>query len=129
MGMSSGESAVLRACLALLEVRGIMAWRNNTGALKVDGRLVRFGHAGSSDILGILPWGRFLAVEVKAPSIPALGKSPGRLSRAQSVFLLEVNRSRGVGIWVCDVMVLNDVLNYLLEDPWCEFRLDGSLII
>jgi hypothetical protein len=47
---------------------------------------MRFGLKGSSDIEGILPGGRFLAVEVKAPG--------GRLSPEQREFL---ERVRGLG--------------------------------
>ena len=70
------ESMILKACLQLLALRGIVAWRNNSGARKIEGRYVRFGAVGSADILGVLPGGRFLAVEVKA--------GRGRLTEAQA---------------------------------------------
>lgn len=41
------------------------AWINNTGAYKSGQRLIRFGLVGSSDIIGILRNGIFLAIEVK----------------------------------------------------------------
>ncbi len=41
---------------------GAYAWRNNTG--RRGG--IRFGHVGSGDILGVLPGGRALSIEVKA---------------------------------------------------------------
>ena len=46
-----------------------VAWceRQNTGAVKVDGRFIRYGWRGCSDLLGMLKDGRLLAVEVKAP--------------------------------------------------------------
>ena len=60
------EGAVIKACLEYLEIKGIFAWRNNSGALwDKNNRLVRFGKKGSADILGILPDGIFLAVECK----------------------------------------------------------------
>lgn len=70
------EAEVLRQCLAYLALRGIRAWRNNTGAALLPGRggkpqMVRFGQRGSPDILGILSGGRLLACEVKRP-----GKQP-----------------------------------------------------
>ena len=43
------------------------------------GRLVRFGKPGSSDIVGTLPNGRSLYIEVKRPT--------GRLTEAQKEFL------------------------------------------
>jgi hypothetical protein len=61
------ESDVLRQCLEYLAVKGIFAWRNNTGAAQVDGkRFVRFGIKGSPDILGVMPDGRMLCVECKS---------------------------------------------------------------
>jgi hypothetical protein len=51
---------------------------------------VFFGKAGSSDILGILPGGRFIAVECKS--------SGGRLSDNQRKFLKEIEKMGGVAI-------------------------------
>jgi hypothetical protein len=60
------EGDIVRACLTYLRVaRGLVAWRNNTGARKVGSRFVRWGDVGSADILGILPGGRLLAIECK----------------------------------------------------------------
>ncbi|MEH3121193.1 MAG: hypothetical protein PGN16_04300 [Sphingomonas phyllosphaerae] len=43
-----------------------LAWSNNTGALKAEGRLVRYGLVGSSDILlAAAPTGRLYAIEAK----------------------------------------------------------------
>jgi hypothetical protein len=59
----------VRACLEYLAARGIMAFRNNTGAMRAEykgkTRFMRFGAKGSGDIFGILPGGRFLSVECK----------------------------------------------------------------
>ena len=59
------ESDVLRGCLDYLKMKNIFCYRNNSGATKVGSRFIRFGYKGSSDIIGILPDGRFLAVECK----------------------------------------------------------------
>lgn len=76
----TAEGSVLDACLDYLRFRNIYAWRNNTGALRSStGRLIRFGHPGSPDILGYLPGGRMLCVECKA--------GRGRLSELQRNFL------------------------------------------
>ena len=81
------ESIILDSCLHYLQVRGIYHWRNSTGAIRLGpGRFMRFGKVGSSDILGLLPGGRFLAIECKAPG--------GRLSPEQVEFL---ERIRGLG--------------------------------
>lgn len=50
-----GESAIVAKCLEWLALRRIFAWRNNTGATRVDGRWIRYGHPGSGDILAITP--------------------------------------------------------------------------
>lgn len=50
--------------LALSDV-GAMSWPNNTGAVKVGDRFIRYGHPGSHDILGVLPGGTALGVEAK----------------------------------------------------------------
>ena len=82
------ESFVLDGCLRYLEARGIYHWRNNVGAVRVGpGRFLHFGKKGSSDILGILPGGRLLCVECKAPD-------GGRLSSEQKQFMADV---RGLG--------------------------------
>jgi hypothetical protein len=85
------ESEVKRVCLEYLSLRGIYAWLNNTGALPVgDKRFIRFGLKGSSDIIGILPGGRFLAVECKSET--------GRLSPAQRDFLEAVQAHGGLAV-------------------------------
>jgi hypothetical protein len=74
----------LNGCLRYLEIRGIYHWRNSTGAVQIaPGRFMRFGKVGSSDILGVLPGGRLLCIECKAPD-------GGRLSPEQKQFLADV---------------------------------------
>lgn len=61
------ESHILNACLIALSAAGCLAWRNNTGVLPDrQGRPIRFGLCvGSSDIIGVAPDGKFLAIECK----------------------------------------------------------------
>ena len=81
------EGRIKAACLRFLELRGLFAWNNPTGAIEIrPGQFMRFGKKGSADIIGCLPGGRFLAIEVKAPR--------GRLSPEQAAFL---ERVRGLG--------------------------------
>lgn len=58
--------------------KGILLWRNNSGALQdAEGRWVRYGLCNdskqlnerykSSDLIGVRPGGQFVAREVKAP--------------------------------------------------------------
>lgn len=100
------ESEVLRACLDYLRARGILAWRNNTGAMsatyKGKTRFIRFSEPGIADILGVLPGGRLLAVECKRPG--------GKLSELQAAFLARVRDAGGLAVCVDDVRFLERVV-------------------
>ena len=85
------EGAVVKVCLEYLNIYGAYVWRNNTGCLKdKTERPVFFGKPGSSDILGVLPGGRFIAVECKSKK--------GKLSENQKDFLAEIERLGGLAI-------------------------------
>ena len=79
--ITRSEQNILNDCMIALSKAGATVWRNNTGALQdKTGRLVRYGLCkGSSDLIGICPDGRFLAVEVKT--------STGQVSREQVLFI------------------------------------------
>lgn len=101
------ETDIVRACLAYLHARGCIAWRNNTGAMRIEEpgqprRFVRFSAPGISDIIGLLPGGRFLAVEVK--------RGDGRLSAAQQLFLNQVAGAGGFGAVVRSVTELDQAI-------------------
>lgn len=87
------ETDLVRAILKYLHVRGILAWRQNTGAVSFQdrgrSRFVRFGLPGISDIIGVLPDGRFLAIEVKLLA----NKKP---THKQQDFIDSINGSNGV---------------------------------
>lgn len=89
------ENEVVKASLEYLRARNILAIRMNVGAVRFadkNGRrnFVRFGTPGMSDILGILPDGRALAVECKTIN--------GKLSDFQSEFLDAIRRNNGIAI-------------------------------
>lgn len=71
--MGAAENAVVAACMDQLTLLGVPHIRNNTGAQVIPAgpttqrRFVKFGTAGWPDIIGVLPDGRFLGVECKAP--------------------------------------------------------------
>lgn len=75
------EGQVVNECLMALSEAGALAWRNDTGALKVPGgRLIRYGLCkGSADIIAIAPDGVFVAVECKT--------AKGRVTPEQRRFL------------------------------------------
>jgi hypothetical protein len=78
------EGKIVKACLEYLVLNGVYAWRNNSGARGG----VRYGKVGSADILGIMPDGRFLAIECKTAT--------GRATDEQEAFLAEVESRGGV---------------------------------
>ncbi len=63
------EAQQLQRCMSILNTCKVNAWRNNTGMTKYESnrgaRIVRYGHKGSSDIIGYTYDGRFFAFEVK----------------------------------------------------------------
>lgn len=88
------EAGLYTPILQLLALRGVKAWRNNVGAVRIGTaterpRYVRFGFPGLSDIVGVLPlsptWqaGRALFCEVKG--------ARGKLSLEQQAFLLDMS--------------------------------------
>jgi hypothetical protein len=106
------EQDLVNACLRLLRLRGVYAWRNNSGAFVLGQgkgrRFFRAGLVGSSDILGVLPpSGRLLAVEVKRPG--------GRPTPHQQAFLDQVRAAGGVAAVVRDVADLGAMLDRLLS--------------
>lgn len=72
MRKKTPESALLSLVLGYLAAEHVMAFRMNTGAIKVDKRLVRFGTPGMADILAFpscapLCVPRVFWLELKAP--------------------------------------------------------------
>jgi hypothetical protein len=99
------EGRIKAACLRYLEKRGIRAWNNPSGAVRIaPDRWVHFGRKGSADILGCLPGGRFLAVEVKSPG--------GRLSPEQKQFLAEIRDLGGLALVVWNWKEIDSALRH-----------------
>ena len=65
---------------------------------------MRFGLVGSSDIIGILPNGRFLAVECKK-------ENGGVLSDKQKEFLTQIRLNGGFAVCVNSLFDLESKLN------------------
>ena len=82
------EQDIQRLIMLALSEAGCLIFRNNVGVLKnAAGIPIRFGLAvGSSDLIGIAPGGRFLAVEIKTPT--------GKATPEQLLFI-EAVRARG----------------------------------
>lgn len=81
------------SCLKQLQSMGKICWhaRMNSGAGKLQygtaksSQFIRFGFPGMPDVLGQLPDGRLLAIEVKRPS--------GKVTDEQAAFLEKAGRS------------------------------------
>ena len=89
------ESEIQKQCLNWLTLHGILAWRQNSGAMqgtyKGKARFVRFTSIqGVSDILACANDGTFIACEVKRPG--------GKLRPEQELFLAAVRKRGGVAI-------------------------------
>lgn len=98
------EAAALVEVLKALRTHPAVAWaeRQNSGAVRVGGRFVRFGWVGCPDVLGQLKDGRLLGAEVKA--------AKGRTSPEQVAFLERINQAGGVAFVARD---LRDVVREL----------------
>jgi len=102
------------AVRAWLSAHGIPHWRINQQGVPIHGGTgFRPGpHRGIADLLGILPGGRFLAVEVKKPG--------GKLTKDQRCFLLDVCIADGLGICVSSVEELSMKLAGLVSGRLTE---------
>jgi hypothetical protein len=101
------ETDLLSACLKTLEANGVMCWRQNSGAARYESEAGDSYYVsmtgkmrGVSDIIGLLPGGRFLAVECKWMD--------GRIKKHQQEFLDAVNRSGGLGVVVRSIAELRE---------------------
>lgn len=66
MGSSAEHTRLVNQLLEALALAGILAWPNNTGAIKYEGRFLRYGKKGSGDIIAVLPpSGRHAEIEAK----------------------------------------------------------------
>lgn len=103
------ETDIVRSILEYLSYRHVFAWRNNSGAVKYEGkgktRFHRFGLKGSSDIIGVYK-GKFLAIEVKKPG--------GVVTDAQEDFLDTIRTNGGIAFVAYSV---DDVIKYLDKNP------------
>lgn len=84
------EAAALAEVLQVLKHHPLVAWveRQNSGVVRMGGGFVRLGRPGCSEVLGQLPDGRLLTLEVKAPK--------GKATAEQAAFLDLVRRFGGV---------------------------------
>ena len=68
--------------------RDLRIWRANCGVARIGNRVIRFGVPGQADLTGILPGGRRLEIEAKAPE--------GRQTEEQRNYQRMIERFGGV---------------------------------
>lgn len=110
------HSKLISNVLFFLSLNKIFAWQNNTGATKIGDAFVQFGKRGSSDIIGILPDGRFLGVEVK------IGKD--KQKPEQIIFQERIERNGGVYILIYDI---HDLIRHDAIVPFITCDVDDAL--
>ena len=96
--MGTEENNLTKEIMAYLTVKQIYHWRNNTGRRGT----VSYGFPGSADILGLLPSGRFLGIEVKSPE--------GLQNDKQMEFESNINVNNGIYLLA---RCLEDVSEYI----------------
>ena len=95
-----------------LGMKKIYCWRQNVGCsqyMDKQGRkrFVRYGFPGVADIIGILPNGQFLAIEVKS--------AKGELNENQKIFKQNIDSNNGVYIVARDLDTVEKVINSVCE--------------
>lgn len=87
------EGEVQARILRYLTLRGIEAWRTNSGVFRRGGRRIRGAPAGTPDIIGYVKDARFLAVECK--------RERGTIEerKLQVLFIERLNAKGGIGIF------------------------------
>ncbi len=88
---SLSEADIQHLIIAWLQTKRFFVWRQNTVGV-YDAAKGRYRASNSKkgvcDILGVLPDGRFLAIEVKS--------AKGKTSQDQDAFIAQVNKSGGL---------------------------------
>lgn len=103
--MANAHTALVKQVYRALAFRkDCYCWINNTGALKVRESFIRFGKAGSSDIIGFTSDGKFLSVEVKTGT--------GRLTPLQVDFKDKCTKFRARHFVIREGQILS-LLEYL----------------
>ena len=93
------ESEITKEIRRYLDLKRIFHWKNWQGPMS--------GVNGVSDIIGILPGGRFLAIEVKTDR--------GKATPKQERFIEEINHGGGLAFVARSV---EDVMKKLGEKGW-----------
>lgn len=128
------EKQIENNILTFLKEIGIFCWKNQSvGVWSQERKQYLKPHnqhhiKGVADILGILPSGRFLAIEVKAPK--------GRASPEQLTFITKINEAGGLAFLSRSVEQTFNSMRHALSDPdrllpivnrWIQYERNLSL--
>lgn len=104
--MKQKEARLKRDIIEYLQFLGIFCWNNrNVGVYNSKyGKYIPSTVKGVSDIIGILPDGKFLAIEVKV--------KPNKLTEYQKWFLEQIEKNNGIAVVAYD---LTDVINVIKD--------------
>jgi len=110
--MGKAENSLTIACINYMRLKGVYCWRqNNVGMVndKQNGK-TRYisAHKGTPDILGILPNGRFIGVEVKSIK--------GKQSEYQESFERNCKVNYGVYLLVRDIDEAIAMIDTIIEE-------------
>lgn len=101
------ESEILSSIIKYLYLKGIFVTRMHTqGVWDQNRKILRKNQSmkGVSDLIGLLPNGKFLAIEVKTEK--------GIVSSDQKAYLDSINKNNGIGIIARS---LKDVEDFILK--------------
>ena len=96
------ETEIQKSIVDYLKTIGITAWRQNSGKTKYN---VYMAPAGTPDIIGYFPNGKFLGIEVKQPK--------GKLSNKQKEWHEKAEKS---GCVILTAYSLSDVVDYITKE-------------
>lgn len=111
-GVKMKESELLSFALKLLKNKGILHWRVANGpVMHTIGTRVIYKPSpikGMPDIAGLMPCGRFFAIELKS--------AKGRLSPEQVNWINKINDSHGVAVVIRTSNELLEFCHAILDD-------------
>lgn len=107
LGYYASEAQIQAAILEYLQWRGVLAFRVNSGeinTIKSDGSSnhIKLAPKGTADIIGLLPGGRFLAIEVK--------DRKGKQTKEQVEFMNRVIQGGGLYVLARSVETVEEVI-------------------
>jgi hypothetical protein len=94
------EHLLCNSIVEFLNYHGCKVWRQNAGMARMTDkygkdRMIKIGHPGISDIIGVSKTGKFIAIEVKLP------ERRRTVTTYQQMFLAEIHNHGGIAGVAC----------------------------